>query len=137
MPEMDALLNQVMPAISAAVGAYGVGVLTRAEDEAADATVRLGHRLLARILHRSAEPAPVRVAVGDLAEAAQDPDALAAMRLQLKKALAGDPGLAAELEGILPEKSGSQQTGERGVAIGGDNPGIVATGDGATNVQLR
>lgn len=54
-------------AIGSAVAAYGVGVLSRAEDEAAGATVRLGQRLLARILHRASDPASVQAAVTDLA----------------------------------------------------------------------
>jgi hypothetical protein len=137
MPESDVLLGQIVPAVGAAVGAYGVGVLTRTEDGAAEATVRLGQRLLALILHRTADPVPVRAAVTDLAQAEDDPDALASLRLQIKKALAGDPQLAAELAALLPERPAAQASGARGIAIGGDNSGILSTGDGATNIQHR
>ncbi len=133
MPEVDVLLGEIVPAVSAAVSAYGAGVLTRAEDEAAGATVRLGQRLLDRILHRSADPAPVRTAVKDLAAAADDPDALAALRLQIKKVLTSDSVLAAEMSALLP----AQAVGSRSVAVVGDNTGIISTGDGATNVQRR
>ncbi|MFJ2785960.1 MULTISPECIES: hypothetical protein [unclassified Streptomyces] len=46
MFEIEILLSQAVPAVSAAVSAYRATVLTRAEDEAVDATVRLGRRLL-------------------------------------------------------------------------------------------
>ncbi|MGW7252654.1 hypothetical protein [Streptomyces sp. NPDC054834] len=131
MVDVDTLLRQIVPAVEAAVGAYGVGVLTRAEDEAAGETVRLGQRLLAHILRRGANAASVEAAVTDLAGTNEDPDALAALRLQIKKALRDDPLFAAELSAILPERPAVQATGTRSVAIGGDNEGIVSTGDGA------
>lgn len=131
MADIDTLLGQVVPAVEAAVGAYGVGVLTRAEDEAAGETVRLGQRLLARILHRGANTASVEAAVIDLAGTDEDPDALAALRLQIKKALRGDPQFAAELSAILPERPAAQATGTRSVAVGGNNEGNISTGDGA------
>ncbi|MGX1676350.1 hypothetical protein [Streptomyces sp. NPDC055400] len=140
MHEIDVLLGQIVPAIGAAAGAYGVAVLTTAEDQAAGATVRLGRRLLDRILNRGAgdaDPAPVRAAVIELAGAAGDPDAMAALRFQLRKLLTNEPDLAAELSTLLPEGPAVQASGARAVAIGGTNSGIVATGDNATNVQRR
>ena len=137
MPEVDALLGQIVPAISAAVGVYGTGVLTRAEDAAADETVRVGQRLLARILHRRPEPVPVRDAVADLAEAGDDPDALAALRFQIKRVLASDRQFAAELAELLPSGAAVPAAGDRSVAVGGANSGIVSTGDHALNVQRR
>ena len=135
MHEIDTVVSQIVPTIGAAVSAYGIGVLTRAEDKAAGATVRLGQRMLARILTRAAEPEPVRSAVTDLVQDHLDPDALAALRLQLRKALAGDPGLLHELSALLPKAAVTQEAGARGVVIGGTNSGIVATGDGATITQ--
>jgi hypothetical protein len=131
LADIDTLLGQIVPAVEAAVGAYGVGVLTRVEDEAAGETVRLGHRLLARILHRGANAASVQAAVIDLAGTDEDPDALAALRLQIKKALRDDPQFAAELSAILPERPAVQATGTRSVAVGGNSEGIISTGDGA------
>ncbi|MEU4497911.1 hypothetical protein AB0F96_31925, partial [Streptomyces sp. NPDC023998] len=88
MLEIDALLDQIMPAAEAAVVAYGVSVLTRAEDEAAGATVRLGQRLLARILNRGvdADVDPVRATVTSLAyaDAGADRDMLALRRAELR-----------------------------------------------------
>jgi hypothetical protein len=125
------VVGQVLPAVETAVGAYGAGVLTRAEDAAANETVRLGQRALARIFRRG--PAPgIERAVRDLAAAGPEdtPDAESALRLELRKLLRQDPELSIELEALLPVRN------VRTVSIGGFNYGIVSTGDGAANIQL-
>ncbi|MFC4497639.1 hypothetical protein ACFPA8_26265 [Streptomyces ovatisporus] len=137
MSDINSLLSHAVPAVGAAVSAYGAGVLTRAEDEAAMATVRLGQRLLDRILRRTPDPAPIEAAVTDLAETGEDSDALAALRFQIRKALLADPSLMAEVAALLPERPEARAEGERSVAVAGDMAGIVSTGDGATNVQPR
>jgi hypothetical protein len=116
--DVEVVVGQIVPMIGTAVGAYGAGVLTRAEDEAAEATVRLGQRLLGRILHRAVDPAAVQAAVGDLAAAPDDADALAGLRLQIRKVLAADPALVAEVAGLLPARA--QASGERSAAVAGD-----------------
>ena len=45
---MVELAAQVMPYVTAAAGVYGAAVLSKVEDEAADATVSLGRRVLQR-----------------------------------------------------------------------------------------
>lgn len=115
--EIEALVGQVVPAIGSAVAAYGTGVLTRAENEAAEASVRLGQRLLARILRRTSDPAPVEAAVADLAAVPGDGDALGALRLQIRKALAGDTELVAELAALLSARA--EASGEHATAVAG------------------
>jgi hypothetical protein len=128
MSDVDAMLVQAVSFIGAAVSAYGVGVLTRAEDGAASATVRLGQRLLALILRRARDPEPVKSAVGDLADAGGTPDALAALRLQVRKVLASDESLVAELAALVaPQPTVSM--GARSVYLRGSNSGSIATGD--------
>ncbi|MFF2928132.1 hypothetical protein ACFVTP_38095 [Streptomyces celluloflavus] len=136
MSEIESLLSQAVPAVSAAVGAYGAAVLTRAEDEAAGATVRLGQRLLERLRRNNPDRPALDAAVTDLAEADDDPDAVAALRLRIRHALRDSPQLRAELAALLPVP-GVETSGERTVAVGGDMTGIVSTGDGATNVVRR
>ncbi|MFG2888411.1 hypothetical protein [Streptomyces sp. NPDC048248] len=136
MSEMEALLGQVVPAVGAAVSAYGVAVLTRAEDEAAGATVRLGQRLLERLRGRSPEPEAIDAAVTDLAETDGDPDAVAALRLRIRQALTASPELLAELAELLP-RTPVEAGGAGGVAVGGSVTGIVSTGPGATNIVSR
>ena len=116
-------------------------MLTRAQDETAGATVRLGQRLLARILNRGvdADADPVRATVTSLADAdaGADRDILALrraeLRIALREALRDSPGLADELSALLPERPAVQADGERSVALAGNNSGIISTGDGAKN----
>ena len=130
--ELESVLAEALPVMSAAVGAYGAGVLTRVEGAAADATVGLGRRLLHLVWRRSKQPEAVAAAVTELAQAPADPDALAGLRLQVRKVLAQDPQLLAEIAGMLPARSVVvTASGERSVAIGGNNNGSISTGDGA------
>jgi hypothetical protein len=135
--EVESVLGQIVPALGAAVSAYGVGVLSRAEDEAAGATVRLGQRLLDRLLGRSPDRTAIETAVTDLAAAEGDPDALAALRFRIRGVLAADSSLVTELAELLPDRPAVQAEGARSVAVGGVVSGIVSTGDGSMNIQRR
>jgi len=80
-----------------------------------------------------ARPAALEAAQ-DVAAHPDDEDALAALRLQLKKLLAEDDSLAQELARLLPQSGPAGQTviasGERSVAIGRDASGnVIITGD--------
>jgi hypothetical protein len=135
--DIEVMLGQIVPAAGAAVALYGAAVLRRAEDEAADATVRLGRRLLARIRGGAADPAPLDGAITDLAADPGDPDALVALRLQIRRVLAADPALVGDLAALLPAPGPAYSSGAGGVAVSGHVSGIVSIGDGATNVQRR
>lgn len=135
MAEIDTLVGEVASAVSLAVGAYGAGVLTRAEDAAADSTVRLGQRLLARMLHRPTSTEHIRSAVVDLVRAPDDPDVLETLRLHIKAIFADDPQLRAEVASMLPGASDSRAVGTHSVAVTGDNRGIISTGHSAINIQ--
>lgn len=135
MSEVEHVLREAMPLIGAAVGVYGAGVLAKTENAAAEATVNLGKRILDRIWHRADQPAPLEAAVADLAQSPQDPDALGALRLQIRKVLSRDPSLLGELATLLPAGSLTIASGDRSVAIGGENSGAISTGDGAIHVH--
>jgi len=80
-----------------------------------------------------AKPAALE-AVQDAAEHPDDEDALAALRLQLKKLLAEDQPLAQELARLLQQAQAGGRTvtasGNRSVAIGGNVSGsVIVTGD--------
>ncbi|WP_330286777.1 hypothetical protein [Streptomyces sp. NBC_00576] len=129
---MDASLTaaEVTPYVVSAIGAYGTAVLTRARDQAADATVSLGREILQRFTRRNRHRQELESAVSDVAEDPQDSDFQAALRGQLRRILEGDPELAAELGTLLTE-SGADITalGERAVNIGHMTGGNVVTGD--------
>jgi len=134
--EVDVIVGQVVPVIGAAVGAYGAGVLTRVEQGAADATVGLGQRVLARLLHHAARPALLEEAVVDLAADGQNPDALAVLRQQVRKILAASPEVMAQLAEMLPPAPTVTASGAGSVAIGGNNTGSVTTGNHSPIVDL-
>jgi len=80
-----------------------------------------------------ARPAALEAAQ-DAAAHPDDEDALAALRLQLKKLLAEDPALAQEMTRLLERTRPTGRTviasGSRSVAIGGDVTGsVIVTGD--------
>lgn len=129
------LVGQAGPYLTTAVGAYGVAVLTRAEDAAVDATANLGRRMLQAVWRRrdAQGRAELEAAVQDTADAPDDEDAAAALRQQIKRALREDAELLAELARILPaggETVNVTASGERSIAA--KTIGTAVTGDNAT-----
>ncbi len=92
-------------------------------------------KLAGRIQQKAAAKPALHEALTDAQANPQDEDALAALRLQLKKLLQEDPGLLAEAQRLLAPIQTSGTTvvtasGERSVAIGGDVSGsVIITGD--------
>jgi hypothetical protein len=130
--ELAVLIGEVSPYVTAAVGAYGGAVLAKANDQAADATVGLGRRILQRIFGtRAAGEVPQPVA--DLAADPDDPDLQAALRVAIRKMLAEDAELAADLRGLLAGAPAVTVTasGERSIAAQSIT-GVASTGDDAT-----
>ncbi|WP_430496836.1 hypothetical protein ACQRWP_19985 [Micromonospora trifolii] len=124
----------VMPYVTAAVTTYGMSTLDRVRDtvveKTSDATVGVGHRLLNRILGREESRQAIEGAVIDVA--AGEEDSAAALKLQIRKALAADPELAREVTAMLPAGSVHvEASGERSIAID-NNSGVASTGENAT-----
>ena len=133
--EIVQLVEQTGPYLTAAVGAYGLGVLARAEDAAVDATANLGRRILQVVWQRrdAQGRADLEAALQDTAEAPDDADAAAALRQQIKRALRDDAELLEELARILPVSDGTVNVtaaGERSIAA--KTIGTAVTGDNTT-----
>ncbi|MFF2205726.1 hypothetical protein [Streptomyces sp. NPDC058145] len=135
--EIVQLVEQAGPYLSAAVGAYGAAVLTRAEDVAVGAAVEgtagLGRRILQVVWRQRDEEgrAVLESAVREAAEEPDDTDAAAALRQQIKRALREDAELAREVAGLLPTAGVTVNvSGDR--AIGAQHIGIAVSGDNAT-----
>jgi hypothetical protein len=100
--------SEVLPYLAAAARAYGGAIVGRvadqSEDAAADATVRLGRRLLRRFVG-TPHGDQVAVAVTDLANHPDDADFAAAVRVQLRKALAADGELARQVAELVASAS--------------------------------
>jgi hypothetical protein len=130
--EVVTLAAEVAPYASAAVGAYGGAVLVKVRDEAADATVGLGRRVLQRIFGTRGEGEELPVPLADVVADPGDEDAAAALRLAVRKALAADPELRADVAGLLAAGGVSvTAAGDRSVAAQAIS-GIAATGDNPT-----
>jgi hypothetical protein len=99
--EVASLAAEMTPYVSAAVGAYGGAVLAKVRDEAADATVGFGRRLLQRVFGSRGPDEPLPESLAALAADPDDDDALAAVRLAIRRALADDPDLEAEVRSML------------------------------------
>jgi len=125
------VVDAASAAISSAIGAYGHGVLSRAEDAAADETVRLGQRLLARLRGAQKDRDQIDQVVADVARRPGH-DSRAAVRALIIHAVEADPSLAADLRAIVQD-AGARiiASGERSVAVQ-HNSGVISTGDGAT-----
>ncbi|MEU6368309.1 hypothetical protein ABZ876_21815 [Streptomyces sp. NPDC046931] len=134
--EIVELVEQAGPYLTTALGAYGVGVLGRAESAAVDATANVGCRILHAVWRRgnAQGQAELESAVRDAVEDPNDADAAAALRQQIKRALRDDQELLQELAGLLPDPRGASVTvtasGERTIAA--QRIGTAITGDNAT-----
>lgn len=117
--EVATLAADVVPYVSAAAAAYGGAVLARVRDDAADATVGLGRRLLQRIFGTRRDDEPLPEPVADLVADPADEDAVAALRLAVRKALAADTGLQGEVRDML---------GQAGVIISGNVSNTISGG---------
>ncbi len=133
--DVVSLAAEVTPYVSAAVGAYGGAVLAKVRDDAADATVGLGRRLLQRIFGTRASGEQLPEPLADVIADPNDEDAAAALRLAMRKALAASPEMQAEVEDMLAG-AGVRVTaaGERSIA-GQVISGIAVTGDDAKIIR--
>lgn len=127
--DVVSLAGELMPYVTAAAGAYGSAVLTRVRDDAADATVGLGRRLLQRVFGSRNVGEPLPEPLADLAASPQDEDALAAVRLAIRKALAADTALEAEVRSMLGRQNVTQLVHASGDAYTAGRDNFVVGGD--------
>jgi hypothetical protein len=108
--EVATLVADATPYVTAAVGAYGGAVLAKVRDDAADATVGVGRRLLQRIFgHRPAdEPLPTPLAA--LAADPDDADALGMVRWAMRQALEADAAMLEEIKSVVASAQGAVVT---------------------------
>jgi hypothetical protein len=102
---------EVMPYISAAASAYGGAVLAKVQDDAAGATVGFGRRILQRIFGRKKDGEALPDALADVVANPGDDDYVAGLRLAVRKALAGDSQMLAEVREIVKEAKATVSVG--------------------------
>lgn len=130
--EVASLAAEVVPYATAAVSAYGGAVLAKVRDDAADATVGLGRRLLQRIFGTRKQGEPLPVPLAYITADPGDEDAVAALRVAVREALAADPRLQTEVRDMMAEvRISVTAAGERSIAAQVIS-GVAVTGDDAT-----
>jgi hypothetical protein len=130
--ELATLAADISPYVTAAVGAYGGAVLGKVRDDAADATVGLGLRILHQVFG-TRSPGDLPEAVADLAADPGDLDLQAALRVEIRRVLATDPALVSEVRSMLAgvPTIAVSASGERSIAAYVIT-GIASTGDDAS-----
>lgn len=99
--EIATLVTDATPYLTAALTAYGTAVLTKVRDDAADATVGVGRRLLQRVFGRGENGEPLPVLLAEVVNAPDDTDALGALRLAVRRKLEADAKMLADVREIL------------------------------------
>jgi hypothetical protein len=105
--EVAALVADATPYVTAAVGAYGGTVLAKVRDDAADATVGVGRRLLQRAFANRAADEPLPAPLAALAADPGDADALGMVRWALRQALEADAAMLEEVRSMLASAPGT------------------------------
>ncbi|MDN3020601.1 hypothetical protein [Streptomyces sp. S.PB5] len=128
------IANDAMPYVMTALGAYGAAVLTQVQEEAAVGTVSLGRRLAQKIFGTRQEGEEVPEELTDAIEDPQDPDNRGALRKAIRKALANDAALAAEVSKLVAQIRALEKMAEPGqhVTWHGDHSVNVVGGPGGT-----
>ncbi|WP_188193724.1 hypothetical protein [Nonomuraea sp. SYSU D8015] len=116
--------DDVMPFVTSAIGAYGVSVLAKTSEVAADTPVARGTRILQRVFGRG--DARSRQVIARVAEAKPDDEpSHAALRAAIVEAFGADPHLSREVAAMLPPDPVSA-SGEGPMAVGGGTGGVNA-----------
>ncbi|HEX7973469.1 MAG TPA: hypothetical protein VF498_03600 [Anaerolineales bacterium] len=122
------------PTTLGALATGAVSILSPYLAKVADAVApKVAGDLYALLRDKLARKPAAAEALQDLEKAPADADTQAALRLQLKKVLAEDEDLVAQLQKLVEQAGrpagGIVRASDRGVAAGGDISGQVFTGD--------
>jgi hypothetical protein len=144
--EVAVLATQATPYVVSAIKAYGGAVLADVRDQAADAAVGRGRRILQRLFGTRASDEDLPEALVDVTNNPSDEDAVAALRLSIRKALETDAELRRDLAAMLPSPEGPvAASGERsiaaqsisGIAVTGDSSSIMHFGGSQNNITFQ
>jgi hypothetical protein len=101
--EVAQVASEMVPYVTTALSAYGGAVLSKVQDDAADATVGFGRRLLQRIFGRKRQGEPLPPVLAKVAANPGDQDYLGSLRAAIREALEGDAQMLAEVREILAQ----------------------------------
>ncbi|MGW4411136.1 hypothetical protein ACWEJ6_44390 [Nonomuraea sp. NPDC004702] len=135
--DLATLVADVSPFVTAAVSAYGGAVLARAQEDAADATVVWGRKILQRIFGVESTEGQTPEVVVELAEDPDSADLQAALRVRIRKALDADPRLAAEVAQMVEQARAQLAMGQGQVIAHASGHAQQANlGQGTMNVSF-
>jgi hypothetical protein len=130
--EIAALTSFLAPFLPYLVRA-GQKVAGKAADTLGDEAAKYAQALWERLKPGVERKPAAQEAVEEVAANPEDEDALGALRIQLRKLLEEDEGLAADLTKLWQEAQAANvvtASGERSVAVGGDvSASTIVTGD--------
>jgi ribosomal protein L27 len=118
--ELAAVAAEATSLAVVAARTYGRTVLAKAWDNAGDASVRAGVRMLQRIFGRRKRGEQLPPVISEVIKNPDDEDYVAQLRLAIRKALETDEAMASEIAVILREVSTTWQPGQH-VASGRDS----------------
>ncbi|HET9896242.1 MAG TPA: hypothetical protein VFQ44_15040 [Streptosporangiaceae bacterium] len=135
--EIAQVAAEIVPCATAALSAYGVALLSRAEDSAADATVAFGRKLLQRIFGQREDGEPLPPVLSRAAVNLADPDYLGLLRAMIRDALENDAQMLAEVREILAQAKLTEATSPQNALAdhGGIAQNIVSGGGSAHSVN--
>lgn len=133
--EVAQVAAEMVPYVTTALSAYGGAVLAKVQDDAADATVGAGRRLLQRIFGRKPEGEALPPVLERVAAYPDDPDYLGSLRATIRDVLEGDAQMLAEVREILAEAKVTVSSGPQTATAnnGGIAQNVTAGGDVSTS----
>jgi len=108
--EIATLVTDATPYLTAALTAYGVAVLIRVRDDAADTTVDMGRRLLQRVFGHRNDGEQLPAVLAEAVGAPNDLDTLGSLRLAIRRELEADRMMLADVREILASARTPAQT---------------------------
>ncbi|MFF3669594.1 hypothetical protein [Microtetraspora malaysiensis] len=135
--DLVTLVNELSPYAVTAIGAYGAAVLSKAQEEAVDVTVGWGRKILQKIFGVNTAEDGLPSSVAELIDAPEDADLQAALRVEIRRMLAKNATLAAELAQMLEHARRECGANGQGVvtALAFDNARQYNLGQGTMNIS--
>ncbi len=129
--EIAQVAADMVPYVTTALSAYGGAVLAKAEDDAADATVGFGRRLLQRIFGKKGDSEPLPPVLAKVVANPDDLDYLGTLRAAIRDELENDAQMLAEVREILAQAKPTVTAGPQSAQAdrGGIAQNIVAGGN--------
>jgi hypothetical protein len=109
--EIAQITAEMVPYVTTALTAYGGAVLAKVQDDAADATVGFGRKLLQRIFGHKRDGEPLPPVLAKVIANPGDQDYLGTLRSTIRDTLEGDAQMLAEVREIVAQARAAVNAG--------------------------